>query len=273
MSYDVVIPGVIGRVEVRSPTLPPATHTNAWVLGAERVTVVDPASPWPEEQEALASALAPLSVERILLTHHHVDHVSGAEDLRARTGAPIVAHPITADLVDFEVDEFLEEGPPLDCDGTSWTVLHTPGHAPGHLCLHDPASATIVAGDMVAGVGTIVLVPPEGDLGHYLAQLGRLRDLSPARLCAAHGPVITDAVAYLQHYLDHRNMRTEQVRSGLRAASSAVSPRDLVPGIYPELPELFWGIAAAQVHCHLLWLEGRGEVRSLGPSHEVWELT
>jgi len=122
-------------------------------------------------------------------------------------------------------------------------------------------------------VGPIVLVPPEGDLGHYLTQLARLRDLAPARLCAAHGPVIPEAVDYLQHYIDHRNMRTEQVRSALRAASSAQKPRDLVPGIYPDLPELFWGVAAAQVHCHLLWLEGRGEVRSLGPSSESWELT
>ena len=102
-----VIPGV--RVfPVRTPTLPPATHTNAWVLGERDVVVVDPASPWPEEQEALANALDGVTVRAIFLTHHHRDHVSGAEDLRARTGAPILAHPQTVGLVPFSVDEAVE---------------------------------------------------------------------------------------------------------------------------------------------------------------------
>jgi len=99
----------IAVVAVRTPTLPPATHTNSWVLGRGSLTVVDPASPYEDERTRLHLALrtrvaAGEQVERLLLTHHHHDHVAGAMDLRDRLRADgsvvrIAAHPITAVLV------------------------------------------------------------------------------------------------------------------------------------------------------------------------------
>ena len=79
----------IRRVPVRTPTLPPATHTNVYVVGEGDLVVVDPASPYPEEQLALDTyleerAAAGERVIEVLLTHHHVDHVSGAAHLAAR---------------------------------------------------------------------------------------------------------------------------------------------------------------------------------------------
>src|SRR5438270_13850792 len=76
------------RFPVRTPTLPPATHTNVYLAGEERLAVIDVASPYPEEQAALDAALEGLPVAEILLTHHHVDHVSGAAHLAARLGVP-----------------------------------------------------------------------------------------------------------------------------------------------------------------------------------------
>lgn len=269
-SIEPVVAGIVGRVPLLTPTLPPATHTNAWILGEERLTVVDPASPWDGPRADLAQALEGRRVERIVLTHHHPDHVGAAAWLRARTGAPILAHPLTAALVDFEIDGELGHDDLVETDSAAWRVDFTPGHAPGHVCLHDPATDTVIAGDMVAAVGTIVLAPPEGDLALYLDSLERLRTLGAARLCPAHGGVITDARGKLTEYIEHRHMRTGQVRGELArlAASEAggVLPLALVPGIYPELPVAFHGIAACQVFCHLLWLEARDEVhRVVGP--------
>src|SRR5262249_17876794 len=70
---------------LRSPTLPPATHTNCFVVGADDVIVVDPGSPYPEEQAALDAALAGRRVREIWATHHHFDHVGGAPHPRAPT--------------------------------------------------------------------------------------------------------------------------------------------------------------------------------------------
>lgn len=250
-----VAPGV-SVVPVRTPTLPPATHTNAVVLGQRRVTVVDPASPWEDEQEALARALQGLEVEAILLTHHHMDHVGGVEDLRCRTGAPVVAHPGTAERVRFPVDRLLLEGERWETDAGTWRALHTPGHAPGHLCLE--REGVVVAGDMVAGVGTIVLDPPEGDLSLYLHSLERLRALEPRVLIPAHGPALTEALTLLETYIAHRHLRTGQVRQAL-AAREPAAPAELVPLIYGPLSPLIEAVAARQVLCHLRWLCVQGE--------------
>jgi glyoxylase-like metal-dependent hydrolase (beta-lactamase superfamily II) len=271
-----VVPGV-DVVPVPTPTLPPATHTNIWVLGQEEVVVVDPACPWEPGQQAIADFLADRTVVGILLTHHHDDHTGGVADLAARTGAPIWAHPWTAAHVDVDVDRSLDEGDVLPIDGRNWQVFHTPGHAPGHLVLWDPESRTLVAGDMVAGEGTILLAPPEGDLGAYLHHLGRLRDLGPACLLPAHGPEIhassapidapdnADATSWLQHYIDHRHMRTAQVLDGLKAHGGWATPLDLVAGIYGGLiPEAVYPLAAMQVSCHLDWLVDQGEAQAHG---------
>lgn len=258
MAPRALAPG-LSVVPVRSPTLPPATHTNAWLLGRAAVVVVDPAGVWSEPQEHLAEALSSLSVDAIFLTHHHPDHIGGAEDLRRRTGAPILAHAHTAAQVDFEVDQLLDEGDVVKTDAGDWSVLHTPGHARGHLCLHGPGGH-LVAGDMVAGEGTIVLDPPEGNLGDYITSLERLRALNTTALLPAHGPELTDPTALLTHYIDHRHRRTGQVQAALQQLGRPASPLALVPIIYPDIPTFIHPIAARQVLCHLQWLEERGAV-------------
>ena len=259
MRREAIAPG-LGVVAVPTPTLPPATTTNAVVLGAREVAVVDPASPWPEAQEALTAALADVTVTAILLTHHHLDHVSGAEDLRRRTGAPIYAHPATAARLDFDVQGLLEEGAVWTTDAGAWQALHTPGHASGHLIFWEASQRLVVAGDLVAGEGTIVLDPPEGDLERYLQSLERLAALGARLGVPAHGPVLTEPADLARAYIAHRHARTAQVRAALGAAGVA-SPEALVPTIYPGLSPFIAQVAARQVLAHLQWLQGRGEVR------------
>ena len=258
---ETVAPGV-GRLDLRTPTLPPATHTNAVLLGRGRLTVVDPASPWPDEQARLVAALGALgTVERIVLTHHHADHVGGVEALRAALGdVPVVAHPVTADLLrgEVRVDATLDEGDVLDADGVTLDVLHTPGHAAGHLVLHDRASDVMVAGDMVAGVGTILVDPREGDLGDYLASLTRLQKRRPGALVPSHGPTLADGVTVLGFYVAHRHLRTQQIREAI----DRHGPRpalELVPLVYgPELDPAAWPVAAVQIEAHLVWMAKQG---------------
>ncbi|MEN0061428.1 MAG: MBL fold metallo-hydrolase [Myxococcota bacterium] len=257
---------LVDRIPVRTPTLPPATHTNVWCLGDRAITVIDPASPYEEEQTLLFEGLQArmdqgARIERIVLTHHHPDHVGGVVALRDRLAAmgqvvPILAHDATTALVDFDVDASLSDGDAIDVSGVQWVARHTPGHAPGHLVLHQPETGVIVAGDLVAGVSTIIIDPREGNLGHYLASLEAARAWNPTVLLPAHGDPLPPQI--LTDYIDHRHARTDQIRAVL-APRPGSAPLDLVPEIYPELPEMMHGFAAIQVLAHLLWLQEQGE--------------
>src|SRR2546428_452825 len=176
-------------VPLRTPTLPPATHTNCLLLGDDELWVVAPGSPWPEEQAILRQTLDKLAEEGrravgVLLTHHRHDHAGGARVL----GLPIAATRETAAMLDFGVDRIAEDGARFDVGPRGWRALHLPGHTRGHLCLREEGSGAIVAGDLVAGVGTVVIDPPEGDMKDYLASLDRLLETKPGCIYPAHGP-------------------------------------------------------------------------------------
>ena len=251
-------------VPLRTPTLPPATHTNCVVVGdAERVIVIDPASPFTDEQTELCRWLSAhgARVEAVWLTHHHADHVLAAQAVKDAFDAPIQAHPATIERLrgTVAVDEPLLHGDFLDFDGLTIEALHTPGHARGHLAFRAQQSRLLVAGDLVAGQGTIVIDPPEGDMADYLATLGGLIQDGVRAIVPAHGPLIEDGEARLFEYIAHRQQREEQVADLLRRRGGARAI-DLVPEVYPEVPAMFWPLAARQVLAHLLKLEAEGSV-------------
>src|SRR5437762_8098381 len=175
-------PGVV-LVPVRTPTLPPATHTNCYVIGGDEVVVIDPASQYEEEQAILDRVLEKREIREIWLTHLHREHVSGANDLREKRGVKIAAHPITArDLEGFvEVDRVFEEDERLELPGKpGWSlrVLHTPGHARGHVCIFEEKNGSLITGDLMAGLGTVVIDPPEGHMATYLESLRKMLALN-----------------------------------------------------------------------------------------------
>ncbi len=244
---------------VRTPTLPPATHTNVYRLGD---CVIDPASPEPREQERVLAWAG--KVGRILLTHHHADHIGGVEALAAATGAPVWAH---ADArVPFPVHHRIHDGDLIDTGAGTLVALHTPGHADGHLAYQLVNTGHIIAGDLVAGEGTIVLLQPEGDLQRYLDSLARVRALADT-LWPAHGPPQPASLA--DAYIAHRHHRTAQFLNVLRAGEPdrTLMADQIAAMVYSGLPGVNLQLAAMQVHTHLLWLAERGQARSVG---EAW---
>jgi len=254
-----VAPG-IRVLALRTPTLPPATRTNVYLVGptAGPVAVVDPGSPYPEEQAALDRVLAELPPAAVLLTHHHGDHIGGATALAERWSVPIVSHPLTAARLDgvVAVTELAEDGDVI-CGATA---IFTPGHAPGHLCFG--VGDAVIAGDMVAGVGTILIEPGDGDMAVYFASLERLRARPPHALLPAHGPAIPDGHAKLSEYLAHRKLREARVIAALRDEPRSLA--ELVAEAYGDTPRALWPLAERSLLAHRIKLVREQRARDAG---------
>ena len=257
----------------RTPTLPPATHTNSYALGGRDVVLVEPATPYADEQRAwIEWARALVSQGRklvaIVATHHHEDHVGGLEVLARELDAPVWAHELTVDRLVPQtralVKRRLGDGDSIVLEGPrpeSWRVLHTPGHAPGHVCLFEERTRTVIVGDMVASVGTILIAPGDGDMQVYLEQLDRLAALDARLALPAHGEPIDEPAVLFRKYIAHRLAREAKVLEAVRKAGPAGGDAAaLVPDAYADTPMHLWPIAKLSLEMHLEKLEREGRV-------------
>lgn len=255
--------GGLVMLPLETPTLPPATHTNCVIAGRNRYVVIDPG---PADSDELAPLVEHLrkrdrrghDCTGVVLTHHHDDHVGGVESIAEQLDVPVFAHPETLDRVAELTDlstKPLADGDRIKLDHPGdLTALHTPGHAPGHLVFYQPDIDIVIGGDLVASRGTIVIAPPEGEMGAYLESLRRVRDLDPRALLPAHGQFVTRPVALLEEYVDHRKMREQKVVDALRDQQPA-RLLQLVPHVYDDAPKAVWPLAQRSLLAHLLDLE------------------
>ncbi|SCD38701.1 MBL fold metallo-hydrolase [Streptomyces sp. DvalAA-19] len=122
---------------------------NVWIVGDDTEAIVIDAA---HDATAIEAALAGRTLRAIICTHAHNDHIDAAPALAEATGAPILLHPADRELwqqthPDRAPDAELADGQELEIAGTTLTVLHTPGHAPGAVCLYAPELATVFTGD------------------------------------------------------------------------------------------------------------------------------
>lgn len=248
-----LVPG-LAMAALRSPTIPPATHTNCFVVGSGDVVVVDPGSPYPEEQQALDDGLAGRRLREIWVTHHHVDHVAGVEHLRALHGVPVAAHRGTAELLHgaLRFDRLLEDDEVVALGSRRLRAVFTPGHTLGHMAFLEETTRWVLAGDQVAGVGTVVIDPDEGDMAAYLGSLGKLEALAARVLLPAHGPIVTEPAVRLAEYRQHRLWREQRVLDELSVTPMTVT--ELVPAVYADVPAAMHGFAERSLLAHLIKL-------------------
>lgn len=122
---------------------------NVWLVGDEREIVVIDAA---HDADAILKAVGDRRLVAVVCTHAHNDHINAAAEVAKRAGAPIHLHPDDAvlwDMVypDAEPDAQLSDGDEIAVAGTVLKVLHTPGHAPGAVCLYAPELETVFTGD------------------------------------------------------------------------------------------------------------------------------
>tara|TARA_B100001142_G_scaffold326994_1_gene383624 strand:+ start:1317 stop:2825 length:1509 start_codon:yes stop_codon:yes gene_type:complete len=245
-------------VPVKTATLPPADHTNAYLVGDPEgeFVLVDPACHMREGMEELAEAVDRHKGELValLFTHSHGDHIGDMDLLREAFDVPIWGSEYTSKTV--ACDRILNDGDILQLGKQEWTVLITPGHHPGHVCLSSPAG--IVAGDMVAGIGTILIPPGTGDMDVYIEQLERLRELKPHLLFPSHGPVIPLPEKTLSYYIKHRKQRHQKVLEAVELGHKTISA--IATEAYSDSPDAHPGLARDQTLAHLISHERMGLV-------------
>ncbi len=270
---------LVRRVLADNPSPFTFTGTQSFIVGGGDVAVIDPGPDLPEHVEALLAAVEGERVSAIVCTHTHRDHSPAARALRDATGAPIVGcAPLAlhddgprADAEfdpDYSPDRVLEDGEELSGDGWTLKAVATPGHTSNHLCFELVEERALFSGDHVMGWSTTIVSPPDGDMGAYMASLGKLQQRDDLIYYPAHGPAVEAPQKLLRGLILHRRQRESQIIAELERGEGQIPA--MVQRMYRNIDPRLHPAAGRSVLAHLLDLETRGMVASEG---ELWRLS
>ena len=225
------------------------TGNNTWLLLGRVPTLIDAGVGAPDHIDALQRGLHGTPLQLVLVTHSHLDHLSGWSTLHTRwPGATMRIHP------------GLQDGERVAAGDTELRVVHTPGHAPDHCCFFDERSGDLYCGDLARMGGTVVIPASRGgNLKQYLESLRLAASLNPKRLLPGHGPIVENPPALIDQYLKHRAERDEQILRAVR--QGARTPGEIVREVYARLAPELEPAAEQTVVAHLIKLRDEGRVR------------
>lgn len=244
---------------------------NTYLLRGGTPTLIDAATGDARHLEALSRAIGSAALARVLVTHGHTDHATGCQDLAMRWPSAEFAKIRWPERDErygihwraLQPDEEVEAGDSI------LRVVHTPGHAPDHVCFFEEQTRTLFCGDLIVAGGTVVIPGGGGgDLVAYLASLQLVLALEPTRVLPAHGPEIHDLGREVHRYVSHRRRREEQVVAAL--AAGCTTPDAIVAQLYVGLRESLVASAAQSVLAHLIKLRDEGRARE---EDGEWALT
>ncbi len=263
---EVMEPG-IARMLAPNPSPFTFTGTQSYFVGEDEVAVIDPGPDLPEHVAAILGAIGPRRLVAICCTHTHRDHSPASRALAAATGAPIIGcAPLSLESVgpradasfdgDYAPDRVLGDAECIEVDGHALTAVATPGHTSNHLCF--AYRGALFTGDHVMGWSTSVVVPPDGDMGDYMASLDKLRARHDRLYYPAHGPAVLKPQQLVRGMMGHRLQRERQILKRLAAGDTKVP--EIVAAAYPGLDPRLVPAAGGSVTAHLLDLQRRGLV-------------
>ena len=239
--------------------------TSIYLVGRGQVLTIDSGEALDRYRWMLRGYLAATEHAEIALagiTHHHSDHSGNLkwvhDELKAEVIAPKSAIPLLkgrlpkSGVTTFTDGQVLELG-----GGTNLRVLLTPGHSVDSVCYYLENEGVLFSGDTLLGTGTTTI----HNLGDYRRTLARLLELPHLKvICPGHGPLVNDPRERLQQYVDHRNMREQQILKTLEGGG-AMSSWDIMLLLYPDIDKRLHRAADNNVRVHLNQLQEEGRLK------------
>lgn len=230
--------------------------TNSYLLGNDEIGVIDPGPDIASHIDQIADA-AGGRVAWILVTHTHPDHSPGAARLALKTGAELLGRPAPQGRHQdqtFQPDRIPQDGDVFEAAEFKLQIVHTPGHASNHLCYLLLAQNWLFTGDHIINGSTVVIDPPDGNMGDYIRSLERLKALRIDAIAPGHGAIIDAPYDVIDWHVSHRLQRESKVVAALEAAPNSTS-RELVADVYQDVDQKFHELAEHSLLAHLIRLE------------------
>jgi glyoxylase-like metal-dependent hydrolase (beta-lactamase superfamily II) len=255
-------PAHIANFTADNPGMMTLQGTNQYIVGKDSAVVIDVALSSDGNMDGIieqAEAMGAKKIEKILLTHIHIDHCGGALALKKRTGAKLGIHRSRAGYLGGEDFQYNDQDR-LPFGGGELQVLHTPGHESGHCCFYESGDKVLFSGDNILGTGTAVIHPPDGNMTDYLQSLERLLEFNIDLILPGHGPLVGKPETKIREYLRHRMMREKQVIDALRNGRNTIG--DITQSIYVDVSAGLQRVAEFSVQAHLEKLIRDGRVKT-----------
>lgn len=256
----------VRQILVRSHTLPPAEHTNCYLLGdsqSHRV-LVDPSPGSDEEMDRLIGVVERFGIHEIFLTHHHPDHHERSNRLARHFGVPMgmsedthqrICRRAGNDYFDgISVHHYREGDVLCRWQGQALRVIEVPGHDQGQLALMPDGRAWCLVGDLIQGLGTVVIAKPEGHMGRYFATLQKVIALNPRAIYPSHGMGMGSCYR-LSETLLHRQQREQQV---LTMHREGMDMTQMLAKIYADVDPRLLPLARMNIESHMDKLREEG---------------
>jgi glyoxylase-like metal-dependent hydrolase (beta-lactamase superfamily II) len=263
----------VRRIVAPNPGPMTGPGTNTYVVGETDLVVVDPGPAEPSHIDAILNCVGD-RLRYVACTHTHPDHSPAAAVLADATGATLVGRTTADDRhqdLSFQPASQIEDD---DCvTGEGWTLraIRTPGHVDNHVCFLLDEEGVVFAGDHIMNGSTVVIVPPGGNMAHYIASLRRLLDYDVKVVAPGHGELIPDCRGEVEKLVRHRLLREAKVVGAL--SDQAQSLDDLVVTVYDDVDPMMHEWAKLSLLAHLIKLEDeRRTLKTAQEGVDRWQL-
>tara|TARA_B100000959_G_scaffold287402_1_gene371777 strand:+ start:7981 stop:8874 length:894 start_codon:yes stop_codon:yes gene_type:complete len=259
---DTTVP--VYRILGRNPSAMTGPGTNSYLIGDNSLCLLDPGPIDAAQLDSFMGAIGERRLQYILITHTHGDHSPAASPIQEATGAELVGLPAPAVAghdKSFRPSRSWQHGDILQCGEYRIRLIHTPGHVSNHFCFLLEQEQLLFTGDHVLQGTTSVILPPDGDMGHYLDSLRFLQTLDLRYFAPGHGDIMDQPQQELEALIAHRLKREQKIIDRL-AQLGRSSMETLVRSVYDDVAEHLIPWAKKTLLAHLIKLEREAVVVS-----------